>query len=347
MESYEIYILILAIMVFVIFTALFSIMIAYITKYALKLIRYGDDDEIIQKKREYIMKKPSKPSVTERVLSLFLSILIIAIFILTLFISCTENDFETGLSSVKVVKSDSMATKNEKNKYLFENNLNDQFAMFDVVITHPLPPENEIGLYDIAVYERDGMLVIHRVVGIEEPNEKHSERYFLFQGDAVSRHDVYPVLYSQMKAVYSGQRIPFLGSVIMFIQSPAGWLCFLLILFAIIITPIVENKLLNEMRRRLALLDAKEHRISVKARVGGQPSTAEYDISPIIITSVMTPKAALPDTAKDNYIKFTVSETQRSKDNIKLIVADDNGYKNIKRTKIKLVVDESQNKEQK
>ena len=70
-----------------------------------------------------------------------------------------------------------MSTKNEKNEYLFENDLNDQFDMFDIVITQPLPDEEELQLYDIVVYERDDMLVIHRIVEIEEPNEKHSERY--------------------------------------------------------------------------------------------------------------------------------------------------------------------------
>ena len=325
MENYEIYILILAITVFTIFTVLFSVMIAYITKYAVKLIRYGDDDEIILKKRKYIMKTPSERSGLEKAFSTFFSVVLIAVFIIALCISCTDNDFDSGLSSIKIVKSDSMATKNEKNKYLFENNLNDQFEMFDVVITHPLPDEDEIELYDIVVYERDGMLIIHRVVGIEEPNDKHSERYFLFQGDAISRHDVYPVLYSQMKAIYEGERIPFLGSIITFIQSPAGWLCFILILFGIIVTPIIENKLLNEMRKRLALLDGRSDYlapVSVRAKVRkpGEPEDDEFE--GLKITSIMTeynPEAK----QKDNHIKFTVKDVIKKKGEIKLVITDD------------------------
>lgn len=325
MENYEIYILVLAITVFVIFAVVFSLMIAFLTKYAVKLIRYGDDDEIILKKREYIMRRPSEHSKLERVLSAFFSIVIIAIFIVALCISCTDNDFDSGLSSIKIVKSSSMATKNEKNEYLFENNLNDQFDMFDVVLTHELPKEEELQLYDIVVYERDGMLVIHRIVGIEEPNDKHSERYFMFQGDAVSRHDIYPVLYSQMKAIYRGEHIPFLGSIITFIQSPAGWLCFILILFGIIVTPIVENKLLSEMRKRLALLDGKSDYlapVSVRARVRrpGEPENDEFE--GLKITSVMTeynPAAK----QKDNHIKFTVKDVIKKKGEIKLVITDD------------------------
>lgn len=256
MTSYEIYSLALALIVFFIFTVVFSVMIAYITRVAIKLIRLGDDDATILKQRKYLNRTPSKASKFERVFSAILSLVVVVIFVFSLLISCTENEFERGLSTLKIVKSESMATKNEKNEYLFENNLNDQFNMFDIVITRPLPAEDELQLYDIVVYERDGKLIIHRIVGIEEPNDRHSERHFMLQGDAVSRHDVYPVLYSQMHAVYEGERIPFVGSFITFLQSPAGWLCFILVMFGILVTPLIEQKLLEAMRKRLAALDA-------------------------------------------------------------------------------------------
>ena len=257
MSNYEIYSLIIAITVFVIFAVLFGVMVGYMVKTAIKLIRYGDEDKTILKEKKYILKTPSKRSKLERAFSTFLSAVLVAIFVVSLCISCTENEFERGISTFKIVKSDSMATKNEKNEYLFENDLNDQFETFDIVMTKPLPKEEDLKLYDIVVYERDGMLVIHRIVAIEEPNSKHSERYFKTQGDAISRHDIYPVLYSQMHAIYTGERIPYVGSFIMFVQSPAGWLCFILILFAILIMPVIEKKLLEEMKKRLALLEAK------------------------------------------------------------------------------------------
>ena len=257
MSDYKIYSLVLAVVVFFVLALFFGIMVSYMTKMAIKLIRYGDDDKVILKERKYITKKPSKASKFERVFSAFISLILIAVFVLALCISCTDNKFDTGLSSLKIVKSDSMATKNEENEYLFENDLNDQFGVFDLVVTRPLPKEDELELYDIVVYERDGILVIHRITEIEEPNSKHSERYFKTQGDAISRHDIYPVLYSQMHAIYEGERIPYVGSIITFIQSPAGWLCFILVMFAILVMPIIEKKLLEEMRKRLAVLDAQ------------------------------------------------------------------------------------------
>ena len=96
-------------------------------------------------------------------------------------------------------------------------------------------------------------MIIHRIVGIEEPNANHpGKRHFLLQGDAVDRPDKFPVLYSQMQGIYEGNRIPFVGSFILFLQSPAGWLCVLLVIFSMIVTPIVEKKLKEAKEKRIS-----------------------------------------------------------------------------------------------
>jgi hypothetical protein len=98
-------------------------------------------------------------------------------------------------------------------------------------------------------------LVIHRIVGIEEPNSKHpDERWFLLQGDAVPGRDRFPVLYEQMRAIYRGERLPFVGSFVAFMRSPAGYFCILLILFGAITVPYLEKKLYKERRKRLQWL---------------------------------------------------------------------------------------------
>ena len=115
-----------------------------------------------------------------------------------------------------------------------------------------LPAEDKLELYDVVVYKQDDMYVIHRIVGIEEPNEQHpNERHFLLQGDAVDRPDTFPVLYSQMQGIYDGSRIPFIGSFVLFLQSPAGWLCVLLVIFSMVATPIVERKIKRETQKRV------------------------------------------------------------------------------------------------
>ena len=62
------------------------------------------------------------------------------------------------------------------------------------------------------------------------------------RGDSVWYSDDYPVTYDQMKAVYRGEKIPYVGSFFAFMQSPAGYLCILLVVFAVVATPVVEKK---------------------------------------------------------------------------------------------------------
>jgi hypothetical protein len=71
------------------------------------------------------------------------------------------------------------------------------------------------------------------------------------QGDAVSAPDIYPVLYSQMSGIYDGERVPFVGSFVVFMQSPAGWFCLMLVLAALIGTPILEKRIWKKKLKRL------------------------------------------------------------------------------------------------
>ena len=96
--------------------------------------------------------------------------------------------------------------------------------------------------------------MIHRIVGIEEPGGAGSGRRFTTQGDAVAWPDGEAVEYAQLRGIYRGERVPFLGSLVLFLQSPAGWLCILLMAFAAVASPVVERKLTAEKRLRLGQL---------------------------------------------------------------------------------------------
>ena len=259
MSGFEIYVFILCFIVFLLLTAMFTYLIASLTKMEIGYIRFGHRDEAIIKEREKELNKNKFLSQallwSDRIVSLLLCLVLISAFAFAIYIRTTENRAANGIPSIKVVKSESMAKKNVKNTYLFENGLDDQFQMFDIVICNHLPPEEELEVYDVVIYRKEDMYIIHRIVGIEEPNESHpNERHFLLQGDAVDNPDSFPVLYSQMQGIYEGTRIQYVGSFVLFLQSPAGWLCILLIVLSMIITPIVEKLIENEKNKRLALL---------------------------------------------------------------------------------------------
>ena len=258
MTNFEIYVFVLCFIVFTLLTAMFSYLIWSITKMEIELIQNGHRDVQIQEEFEKKNKQGYRVALgISKAISFLLCLAFATAFVAAVYVRANEDRPANGIPSLKVVQSGSMAEKNEKNKYLFENKLDDQFQQFDVVICEHLPAEEDLKLYDIVVYKQNDMYVIHRIVGIEEPNEIHpNHRHFLLQGDAVERPDKFPVLYAQMQGIYRGERVPFVGSFIMFLQSPAGWLCMLLVVFSMIISPIVEKIVDDEKQVRFGPTEA-------------------------------------------------------------------------------------------
>ncbi len=233
---------------------MFSVLIAIITKSTEKLIACGDQDDIIIK--EYVKqnrkRKKTKDDKVSYTANILLSLVFVVLFIFTLCINLNTKSFSTSIPTLRVVESDSMSKKHVENGYLEENGLNDQFHTFDIVLTYKLPKEEELKLYDIIVYEIEERLVIHRIVKIEEPNERHpNETWFITQGDAVSVADRNPVTYEQMRGIYRGKNIPFVGSFVIFLQSFAGWLCVALLVGCTLIAPALDNRLEKRRKERL------------------------------------------------------------------------------------------------
>ena len=269
MSKYDIYTFILCLIVFLSLSALFSFLLITLVKLLLRLIRGGQEDRAILKEywEHFNQKKRIRISdVLSVCLSAVLFLTLLVSFVFSVYLHATNSKAANGVPSLKVVKSASMSYADEKNTYLTKNNITNHLQTFDLILTEHLPDEFDLQLYDIVVYEMNGEMVIHRIVGIEEPNEKHPTcRHFLLQGDAVQFPDSFPVLYSQMRGIWTGYRVPFVGSFILFMQSPAGWLCILLIVTALIATPIAEKKFQKAKKERLAYLLNGQRALPVQA----------------------------------------------------------------------------------
>ena len=257
MSKFEIYSLILCLVVFVLLVAVFSYLLYIIVKQGLAQIKAGLEDESILK--EYNSNSTQNKSkltvIIEKIFNVLICLVLGVVFLFSLYINCTQSVCFEGVATYRVVMTSSMETKNKDNKYLFTNDINDQISAFDLIAIYKMPAEEDLQLYDIVVYDIDGVMVVHRIVGIEEPNDKHpNERHFLLQGDAVGSPDRFPVRYSQMKGIYRGEKIPFVGSFVLFLQSPAGWLCLLLVVASMFGVPVIEKKFLNARKERYSLL---------------------------------------------------------------------------------------------
>lgn len=252
MSHYEIYVFVLCFVVFLLFTVLFTTLLFYLVSLTLKLIRNGLEDEKIQK--EYESKKVGSRAleIISRILSGIICAVLLTVFGFSLYVRINEPKDPNGIPSLKVVMSGSMSYAHAGNTYLKENGLDDQIQVFDLILTRRLPAENELKLYDIVMYNLDDIPVIHRIVAIEEPCPAHpNERWFTTRGDAAHYSDPHPVLYKQMRGIYRGEHIPFVGSFVMFMQSPAGWLCILLVVIGIFTTPVLDRKIRLAKEERL------------------------------------------------------------------------------------------------
>ena len=256
MTSYEIYIFLLCLLVFALLTGLFSVLITYIVRLLIRIIQGGlEDKAIIEEYEKSDGVKENTGSFWDTLFSTLFCIVMFVAFAFSLCAKIGESKVAGDMPQIRVVLSRSMSEKYEKNDYLFKNNLNDQFDMFDLIVTKKLPDEFDLEVYDIVVYEVDDTLVVHRIVEIEEPNEKHpNERWFRLQGDFVQYQDKFPVKYEQMKAIYTGTHVPFVGSFFAFMQSPAGYLCILLVFFGVFAVPYVERKIGDEREKRWQLI---------------------------------------------------------------------------------------------
>lgn len=254
MTSYEKYVFYLCLIVFALLTLVFAYMLGVMTIQSLRLIHAGAEDHRLLRSR-------GRKKITSWIsfaFSVLFACAFVAIFAGTFAVRKSENELTQDVPTLRVVYSDSMSKKHQKNTYLVENDLNDQFDRYDIVVTRALPEEKDLKLYDIVVYELEDMLVIHRIVGIEEPNSSHpNERRFILQGDYVDKVDKFPVKYSQMKAIYKGERIPFVGSFVMFLQSPAGYICLILVIAEMVISPILSLIIERAERERSDMIGGR------------------------------------------------------------------------------------------
>lgn len=254
MTQQEIYTFVLCFIVLVLFTLTFSYLIVSNFKMHMSLIRLGQLDEQI--KKEYNRKRNSLLDMANRIMSLILVLFVLGLFGFSLYINLQSESGE--ITTLKVVRSGSMQTANEMNTYLAENGIEDRLQLFDLVLIRPMPDEDKLKVYDIVVYEWNDMQIIHRIVEIEEPNMFHEETYYRLQGDANAWPDEYPVYYDQMCGFYQGERVAYIGSFVLFMQSPAGWLCSVLVLATYIATTIVEKKIKAAELKRLSLINIQE-----------------------------------------------------------------------------------------
>lgn len=235
-----------------IFTLLFHIY----KKSFCKEIAQGDRDiEIID---EAILQKNKKPKHTGKIIKNIIYILFL-IFIIPVFVVSIVNKFNggkmvLGSKTTMVVLTGSMSYKNDKNTYLVENDLNNQFNTNDIIVVSKVKSSNDLKLYDVIAFKNDkGVNIIHRIIAI---NEVDGNTYFTTQGDANDSADSYKPVFSDIIGRYNSFHISHIGTFILFLQSPSGISTIIFLIYVVLMTDYMLDKMRKcEEERKKKMID--------------------------------------------------------------------------------------------
>lgn len=240
-----VYILVVAVIVFII--AAISYLYYSLFRYKLQAVNAGLEDEKIKKEYDRSTGKISKAA---DILSAVFTVLLLGFFAVSLYAGKQGNYFPVkGLGTFQVVASGSMSFPHQQNTYLAENSLTNQFDTYDIIGIAPV--KEKLKLYDVAVYEKNGQLIAHRVIDI---TEKDGTAYYIFRGDANTANDGLPVAHSDIMGIYTGVKIPAFGIFVIFLQSALGYTAMGIVLIMEIIFPVFEKRINTAIRERLKII---------------------------------------------------------------------------------------------
>lgn len=184
--------------------------------------------------------------ISKKTFKIAANIIFAAIFVSSCYLFIT-NYFNVSTYKILVVATNSMSFKNESNTYLYDDNLNNQFAANDIIFVKKVKNISELQVYDIISYlNEDNVNIIHRIIAINGEE-------IITRGDANNVSDE-PISFNQVVGVYTNFKIPKLGLVVFFLQSYYGYLCVFGIFYVLVIYSLVDSKITKRRRVRLNYL---------------------------------------------------------------------------------------------
>lgn len=201
--------------------------------------------------------KNKKHQVLRKTLDVLMDIVLVILAIFFL-IGIVDKAMDLSTIPIKsvVVETGSMSYKNEENEYLFENELNDQIEVNDLIFLEKVDSLSDIKLYDIVCYRNEeDTQIVHRVVEI-------NDTYLITQGDANSVKDDFKIELDDIVGKYTGARIPFVGSVTFFLTSSYGMSAMGLILVLILTYTCLKSLSDKKEKERLDYLLKETENIS-------------------------------------------------------------------------------------
>ena len=250
MSSIEILSLIVTIVALVSLSFVFTFLFRNYFRGIIEAVQSGEEDaeliyeEAMGKREKTVAQKILHYS--GKALSYLILLLLVGVFTGSLVSRFMGTEMSIGGNIPLVIVSGSMSYKNDANQYLYANHLDDQFQTYDIIVVNPTASPDDIELYDvIAFYSSEGTVVVHRVVEIVDTSEGPM---YVTRGDANDASDNNALYgdylpYQQIVGEYHGVRVPAVGAFVLFLQSGAGVVCVISIVYCFAIFEFYRRKM--------------------------------------------------------------------------------------------------------
>lgn len=266
MDKLDLIALIVTILAVTCFSVVFTLLFGAYTKITVEQYNAGrfDVDIIDEFAKADSEKKIRRKQIISSIKRVVGSVVfaIIAIFLIIGIVNrISGNATAIGNKMLMVVASGSMEKKHEDNKYLEENNLNDQFPTYSVIVLQKVKNADELKKYDVIAYRnKEGIIIIHRIVSV------NPDGTYTTKGDANNGVDEMRPSFDDVVGKYSGKYLPTIGVFIVFFQSYSGIATVLAVIYCMIM---FDNRIgvISEARQKrkdilIELLSADAEEIS-------------------------------------------------------------------------------------
>lgn len=262
MDSLEIISLIVTIIGTFSFSTIFTILYRSYSMSMISEINIGKHDieiidEVIYERKDSVRRRKLILKSVKEVLFYLTLLIIIPLFIFSLINKFSGNKLMIGNKTIMVVMSGSMSEKNEANDYLVNENLNNQFNTYDIIILSKVDPDT-LKVNDVIAFRNDkGINVIHRIrKRVYEPNDDGENVIkYVTRGDANDADDTYHPSGDDVIGIYTNTRITNIGVFIVFLQSYAGMITVVSIIYCMIMIEKLSEKINKVQEKRAKLIE--------------------------------------------------------------------------------------------
>ena len=261
MTAVDIITLFITIICLVSFCAVFTILFRYYYRSNMDAVSSGKEDialidNAIDSEREKKSKVKKSLKMVGKIFSYVVLGVIFGVFVFALVSKVQDNTMPFGDSTIVVIASGSMS---ERNSDAVKNHpeLTNQFDTYDIIgITKYKNPE-QVQLYDVIAYKnKKDVTTVHRIVEIRQVD---GVDVYITQGDSNkandtgSQYDNY-LTYDRIVGYYNGTRLKGVGIFVIFLQSPAGIVTVLSVIYCLLMFDHYSSKYTRCIEERTNLL---------------------------------------------------------------------------------------------